>query len=66
MGVDRARKDLITRSLFNRQALAGDRRLIDGAVSSGHNAIERNALAWLHPHQLVDDHRGNANQGPFA
>ena len=64
MGVNRAGEHRIASTFLHRQAFAGDRGLIDGAAPTGHNAIQGNAFAWLHPHHLADGHRRDVDLLP--
>ena len=42
-------------TLLHRTALAGDHRLVDGAGAIHHLAVDREALAGPHRHDVVED-----------
>ena len=53
---DAPREDRVTRSLINRQTLAGNRTRIHRGASVDDYAIHRDSPAGLHNHLVADDH----------
>ncbi|MPM96403.1 hypothetical protein SDC9_143566 [bioreactor metagenome] len=53
--VDGAGENRIASRLVHRNALAGDRRLVDGTAAGGHSSIQRDAGTRLDPHLCPDD-----------
>jgi hypothetical protein len=60
VGVDRSAGDALARRLGDRQALAGDERLVDVAAAFAHLAVDRHALAGTNDHQVA--HRNGSER----
>ena len=52
--VDGAREHRIAGQFVDRQAFAGDRRLVHTGLAREHHRIERDAFARAHPHRRAD------------
>ena len=52
--VDGAREHRIAGQFVDRQAFAGDRRLVHTGLAAEHHRIERDAFARTHPHRRAD------------
>ena len=48
--VDGAGEDFIAHGFLDRQAFAGDRRLVDGGLARGDFPVQANALTGTNPH----------------
>ncbi|MDT4841971.1 hypothetical protein FQZ97_758490 [compost metagenome] len=64
--VDGAGKHRIARGLVDRDALARDRRLVDGAGAFEHHAVQRHALAGADAGHGIERHRVGAHGLPAA
>jgi hypothetical protein len=64
--VDGAREDRVAHRLVHRNALARDRRLVDGAEAVGHHAVQRHALAGADARDGVQRHRIGPHGLPAA
>ena len=55
LSVERAGVHVIARELVDRCRLAGNRRLIDGGRTLAQDAVDRDALARTHHHEIAED-----------
>ncbi|MNZ63164.1 hypothetical protein D3C78_813040 [compost metagenome] len=64
--VDGPGEYLVARALLYRQALAGDRRLVDARLAADHLTVQADALARAHPHQRTEGDLLDVQLTPLA